>query len=474
MTTTLINSTVQQTQVQSSSAPDATKIEHTITLDTNSEQQRQFAFRANCFSESSDVKMPALSEEACSSTDSIAATTIDLNFASSVMTTPLRPISEPYFLPTAVAKTFTHREKTSATTTSSSAAESPDKNVAEKSQESSEEFECDLSDKADIRDCYDDNEFGSLALLGSFAREESEMLFKLHSTDGNTELSFEHTQKNDDLKEKLRLVTHSCTTFFSLTSPTYQVQQQSFMLLLLRHANNDVNLSDFLRELCCMFEGIHCAQAKQIVNELFLIENMLASSTSFSFTMLHNDVTDMMSEANALSNNSTPEKADECQRAGWKTPDITEQEEQIFDSPGMPGFTGLFASPNERLNMDSPPKDYVKDYSPPQDRPTFSASFSLHTQSAKSTACFKVVQSDLSKKNFGKKTAQCEYVNCKFCGKVFKQAGIRKHMSACRQREVQELHMDNEPKIACVCCRGFFDQNIFVEHYRQCSGQHAI
>ena len=118
--------------------------------------------------------------------------------------------------------------------------------------------------------------------------------------------------------------------------------------------------------------------------------------------------------------------------------------------------------------------DHLKVYSPPPDRPTFSASFSLQTLSAKSTACFKIVQNDLSHKSSCKKTAHPALVNCRFCGKVFKKNGINRHMNSCKNREVHDLHLHNEPKILCVCCKRFFEHDMFQEHYLQCSGQHGI
>ena len=486
---TLVRSTIEQTKVQSTCANDDAKMEHTITVNMRSDEKPRPAFGATCSAEAPAVKMTSASNTIDLNFESSlmskvgatsASNTIDLYFESSsipkvgaapnllpeLLHTTSLDFSNTMMMQSAKYDAKTHREHTSATKTSCTS--------------SSEVFECDSEDKTEIDWCEDT--YAELCSLPDVAGEESEMQIKLHSTDGTTELSVEHKQKHsDEFNEKLELVNKSCTTFFSLTSPTYEVQKNSYLHSICRLANNEVNWNDFLREMIFMFQGINCAQAAQIVNELMMIEDMLAFSTSISFTMLHNDVIDKSAEANneanTLSKTNTPEKTDQCKRSGHKTPHNLEPEDSFIDSPGWnSGMQSIFSftplsrevSPQESFKIYSPPTDHLKVYSPPQDRPAFSASFLLQTQSAKSTACFKFVKNDL------KKTAQPEWVDCKFCGKVFKKNGINRHMNSCKHREVQNLHLHNEPKILCVCCKRFFEHDMFQVHYLQCSGQHGI
>jgi len=503
----LVRSTIEQTKAQLTSANVDEKIEHTITVEMRSNEKPPTAFGAKCSAEAQDVKMTS------------ASNTNDLNFQSSstskvgeapsLLPECMHPTSSDFSNSVMIRSAYNtttsmHREHTTSTTTSCtlSAASSTGKKF-------DDVFKCDAEDEPEMDDWCKDayEEFCSLPNVAgedselqsklhftdgdpefNVVSEETQMQFKLHSTDGNTELSVEHTQKHSaEFHEKVELVIKSCTMFFTLTSPTYQVQQRTFLHLLQRHAQNDVNFNDFLRQMIVMFQGIKCEQAQQIVHELFIIQDILAFSTSISFTMLHNDVihtsAEANNEANTLSKKNTPLKNDECKRSGYKTPDNLQEEDLCIDSPDlMSGQQSIFSftprshdiSPHDRFNIYSPPTDHLQVYSPPQDRPAFSASFLLQTQSAKSTTCFKFVKNDLPQKNLCKQTAPPAYVHCKFCGKVFKKNGINRHLNTCKNREVHDLQLHNEPKILCVCCRNFFEHDMFQQHYLECSGQHKI
>lgn len=494
---TLIRSTIEQmaTKAQSTSANDDTKIEHNITAKMPTGQDTTAAFCAKSSPEATSVKMTSGSNEAFSRTECVAKNTLDLNIESSFKTTS--SFSAPFLLHTSVANTFkirdqdsdcvdntfSHREMFSATTTSytSSAAGSTYTDIAKNEKSSSTAFECDANDKSEISDWTSDEleELCQLPMLNC-AGDDSEMQITVQSVDGNTAFSVEHTKQNsEELADQIRPVLTSCSTFFQLTSPKYQADQVMFGQLLWQHGKNEVNLTDLVHRLTSMFQSIDCAAAKQIVRELASIDRALAHSTSFSFTMLQEDSPDISFDENTASANTTPDKAEKSKKHGWQTPENLEHGDTIFGSPGfMAGMNSSFASAQFSPPLDrliSPPQDrqiLSASFSPPQNRQTISASFSLQTPNSNfATASFKMQKTMAAS---SKKTDKCEFVNCKICGRVFKQSGIRKHMHACKKREVSDLHLPIKKKILCVCCRGFVEPDIFQEHYLQCSGQHPI